>query len=115
MNPWVDRLTEEMDHREHTGMDIKEISSLISYIKELESLRIENEELTKCNEAMSKELTDIREKLEVAMEALISIAFYDEPTANTKEYWTNFDSNKFGETLAFDTQLAREALEKIKV
>lgn len=56
----------------------------------------------------------MEEKLEIAMEALESIAFIDEPLAAEVEYWESPARSKIAETMALDTVIAREALAKIR-
>jgi hypothetical protein len=62
-------------------------------------------------------ILELEKKLGVAVEALESIAYFDEPITNTTEYWhlKNITLTKiFPETMARDTRIARKALSKIK-
>lgn len=60
---------------------------------------------------LEQEFAKLKKENEKLKEALRSIAFIDEPRANTIEYWeTQADKNKFAETLCNDTILAREVL-----
>jgi hypothetical protein len=100
---------------------------------EIDELRywsnIKDSAITKINEekkmivkTMSKrfiELHQLTEKLKEQnakmRECLESIAFLDEPRADTYEYWESIeDKSKFAETLCNDTILAREMLKELE-
>ena len=53
-------------------------------------------------------------KTKVLIESLDSIAYYDEPNADKEEYWQELKPNKLPSTMATDTQIAREALQKYR-
>jgi hypothetical protein len=59
-------------------------------------------------------LNEERERSKILVEALTYIAFYDEPNADKEDYWNELKPNKFATTMANDTQIAREALEKYR-
>lgn len=61
-----------------------------------------------------EEIKKLQEQNKIMREALESIAFYDEPLANTYDYWSKIaDKSKFPLTLASDTDIAREALAEV--
>ena len=62
-----------------------------------------------------KELIEkLQKENEQMREVLTSIAFFDEPLADTYVYWaTRTELRKLMETLATDTYIARECLAKL--
>jgi hypothetical protein len=74
--------------------------------------KLENQQRT--IEMFSRKIKALEEKLKVAVEALESVAFLDEPEADTAEYWAMEGFVNIPETMATDTKICREALEKIK-
>lgn len=73
------------------------------------------EKLERQNKLMSNKTKELQEQNKIMREALESIAFYDEPLADTYDYWSKIaDKSKFPLTLASDTDIAREALAKVK-
>jgi hypothetical protein len=56
-------------------------------------------------------ITQLRRENERYKQALQSIAFAEQPHCNEIEYWLDITHERCAETLAVDTQVAREALE----
>ena len=55
-------------------------------------------------------ITQLRRENERMREALESIAFAEQPHCDGQQYWLNETHEQCAETLAGDTQIAREAL-----
>lgn len=68
-----------------------------------------------CDHGSVNELERANKRIAVLTEALESIAFNDEPAADTIDYWQKIideKDNKIAETLANDTTIARDALKE---
>ncbi len=74
-------------------------------------------ELNQWKEAARSEaqmLNEERVRSQILIEALESIAFYDEPSADEAEFWMKKKHQNNAETMATDTHIARTALDKYK-